>query len=196
MGARKAIRRMTALRMTHTTTAKRDVYHQGCLSTMRCGVQERWAMARSVVAGRCVNGYSRKDWVLALRCLPPPPLNGSKINKQNKNFFSISESTSQHGDARLTAWCRRASFSAQLIGSLVHRLSALISARVPLLALQHRRLYDFEFPNGIGCTKFLKCPPQCNSSFKVHFLRCIFVVSRAQSGSHSRQRLESKFSRS
>ena len=32
-------------------------------------LQERWTMARSVVAGRCVNGFSKKDWVLALRYL-------------------------------------------------------------------------------------------------------------------------------
>ena len=27
---------------------------------------ERWAMARSVVSGRFINGFSRRDWVLGL----------------------------------------------------------------------------------------------------------------------------------
>ena len=27
---------------------------------------ERWAMARSVVSGRLINGFSRKDWLLGI----------------------------------------------------------------------------------------------------------------------------------
>ena len=42
------------------------VEHACLLGTPVAVRPERWAMARSVVAGRLINGYSRKDWLLAV----------------------------------------------------------------------------------------------------------------------------------
>lgn len=42
------------------------VEHACLLGTPVAVRPERWAMARSVVAGRLINGYSRKDWLLAI----------------------------------------------------------------------------------------------------------------------------------
>lgn len=43
------------------------IVEHACLLGMPAALRpKRWAMARSVVAGRLINGYSRNDWLLAV----------------------------------------------------------------------------------------------------------------------------------
>ena len=43
------------------------IVEHACLLGMPVALKpERWAMARSVVSGRFINGFSRKDWLLAV----------------------------------------------------------------------------------------------------------------------------------
>lgn len=52
--------------------AKGIVEHAVLLGTPVGVTPQRWRMARTVVAGRLVNGYSNQDWVRT-RHLPGPP---------------------------------------------------------------------------------------------------------------------------
>ena len=53
--------------------AKGIVEHAACLGAPVGVTPERWALARSVVAGRLVNGYSSQDWVRCITALPCLP---------------------------------------------------------------------------------------------------------------------------
>ena len=49
--------------------AKGIVEHAACLGAPVGVTPERWGLARGVVAGRLVNGYSRQDWVRRLQLI-------------------------------------------------------------------------------------------------------------------------------